>query len=449
VVVGSQRIVYGVVMGMTMLENRLGACVLLLLAGACGPEAGPEPGLDDTLGDGTASSGSVTGSGGFEVTSADASVSVGPTSTVSTSTSDATTDAPDTGGDESTGAPTRVGPTHLLVIRMPHGVFKEHVWTGSGDAFVLGPVLQPLAPWSDALVLVGGLENVILKPDDGLPSNGYGVNSSSILTGGLLGSAVTRPYAFPYYFGGGPSLDVVLGDVLGSETPIANVHLGVEATDALVPTGVSYVAADEPFPPMDSPTLAYDALFGGLTDPLLDELADDLMQPADTPGAVLELQLSIAYAAIALDVSRVQLLSIDQGLPAIVWSELGVLDGYHIVVAGMDPEPVRIVQTFWAERIAALLERLQATPVDGGNLLERTVIVWMSAEGSPPAAYPTHDVFAVIIDASGTFATGRITEVEADQADFAVTIAEAMAAPLPVFGHPDLQATVIDELLAR
>jgi hypothetical protein len=110
---------------------------------------------------------------------------------------------------------------------------------------------------------------------------------------------------------------------------------------------------------------------------------------------------------------------------------------------------VRIVQTFWAERIAVLLARLQATPVDDGNLLERTVIVWMSAEGSPPAGYPTHDIFAMIIDASGTFATGRITEVEADQADFAVTIAEAMAAPLPVFGHPDLQATVIDELLAR
>jgi Protein of unknown function (DUF1552) len=429
---------------MAVRTNRISACAPLLLTWACGPALEPESGVDDTLGDGTGPA-----SGGLEGTSAEGSASAGPTGTVSTATADATTDAPITGADESTGAPMRVDPTHLLVIRMPHGVFEDHVWTGAGEAFVLGPVLQPLAPWSDALVLVDGLENVILEPDGDPEDNSYGVNSSSILTGGLLGSAVTGPLGLPYYFGGGPSLDVVLGGVLGRSTPIANVHLGVAASDVGVPLGVSYLGADEPFAPMDSPALAYDALFAGLTDPLLDELADDLMQPADTPGAVLELQLSIAYAAIAIDVSRVQLLSIDRGVPAIVWSELGVYDDYHAVVASNDPEPVRIVQTFWAERIAALLERLQATPVDGGNLLERTVIVWMSAEGSPPAAYPTHDVFAMIIDASGTFMTGRITEVEADQADFAVTIAEAMGAPLVMFGHPELEATVIDELLAR
>jgi len=436
----------GSVVGMAM---RRSAWALLLLGCACGPGLGA---ADDVLADGTgtaASSGTATG--GLEGTTIDGSISLGPTSVASTATADATTDGLDTGTDGTTGTPTRVDPTHLLVIRMPHGVFEEHVWSGSGEDFVLGPVLEPLAPWSEALVLVDGIDNVILKPDDGLPDNSYGVNSSSILTGGLLGSVVTGPLDMPYYFGGGPSLDVVLGGVLGRATPIAHVHLGVAAADGgWLPLGVSYVGADEPFPPLDDPALAYEALFGGLSDPLLDELAEGLMAADDTPGAVLELQLAMAHAAIALDVSRVLLLSIDRGLPAIIWSELGVNEDYHAVIASTNPEPVRVVQTFWAERIATLLERLEETPVEGGgNLLERTVIVWMSAEGSPPAAYPTQDVFAVIVDASGSFETGRIAGVEADQADFAVTIAAAMGGAVGEFGHPELDAEVIEALLAR
>jgi hypothetical protein len=422
------------------------ACPLLLLACACGPQAGP--GVDDTSGDGTtASSSSATTSGGLDGTSS-GPTAVDSTSTTSASTADATTEALDT-GTESTGAPTDVDPTHLLIIRMPHGVFEEHVWTGSGEGFVLGPVLEPLAPWADALVLIDGVDNEFVDPETGGQTNGYGLLSASILTGGLFGSAVDWG-GMPYYYGGGPSLDVVLGGELGRATSIAHVHLGVEATDPGIPLGVSYVAADEPFPPIDDPVLAYEALFGGLSDPLLDQLASELSPPPETPGEVLELQLSIAHAAIALDVSRVQLLSIDRGLPNIQWSELGVFDDYHSVIASADPEPVRIIQTFWAERIAALLARLEATPAEGGgSLLERTVIVWMSAEGSPPPGYPTHDVFAMIIDASGTFANGRIVDVEADQADFAVTIAAAMGVSLGAFGNPELEATVIDELLAR
>lgn len=424
------------------------ACPLLFVAWACGPQAGP--GTDGVPGDGTtATSSSATTASGLDATSSGGSVD--STSMPATTMADATTEPSDTTAADTTGGPIRVDPTHLLIIRTPHGVFEEHVWTGSGEAFVLGPVLEPLAPWSDALVLIDGVDNVIFKPDDGLPLNNiYGLTSSSILTGGLLGSVAAMPGGYPYYYGGGPSLDVVLGGELGGAAPIAHVHLGVEATDPGLPLGVSYVGADEPFPPIDDPALAYESLFGGLSHPLLDELERDLVMPPETPGQVLELQLAIAHAAIALDVSRVQLLSIDRGLPSIWWLELGVDADYHEVVASALPEPVRIVQTFWAERIAALLERLQATPAaDGGSLLERTVIVWMSAEGSPPAAYPTSDVFAMIIDASGTFATGRIVDVEADQADFAVTIAAAMGVTLPAFGHPELEATVIDELLAR
>lgn len=56
--------------------------------------------------------------------------------------------------------------------------------------------------------------------------------------------------------------------------------------------------------------------------------------------------------------------------------------------------------------------------------------------------------FAIILDGSGTFTAGEV-EVDADQADLAATLAMALGVDLGPFGHPDLDATPIPELLAR
>jgi hypothetical protein len=406
------------------------ALVTLASALACGPSTP----ADDTSGD-TSSAGATTetsdgeppttaGPGDTSMPDDDGPADATTLGTVTTVSTGDTTDDDDTGPSEVD------GPTHLLIIRTPHGVYEDQVW-------------------SDALVLVDGVENVIHLPEGAELTNMYGVTSSSILTGGLLGS-VTGESPWVYYSGGGPSLDVVLGDALGSRTPHANVHLGVFATDiGGMPTGVSYTGADQPLLPIDSPTLAFASLFAGIDDPLLDPIAERVDAPFEGPVETLEVQLMIAAAAIQLDVTRVQLLSIDRGLPSIMWSELGVFQGYHEVVANDDHASVQMVQTMWAEQIAGLLLTLDATPDGAGTLLDRTLVVWMSAEGSPPNAYSTSDVFIVIVDRSGTFATGRIADVEGDQADFAATIAAALSAQLRDFGHPDLDATVIDELLAR
>lgn len=426
---------------------------VLALACACGPSTGAE----DASAGGTESSTSSTptSSGDPAGDSVDPTTATSPTTATTASTTvddtsgETTLEPADTTSGDETGPAPSAGLTHLLIVRTPHGVYEDQVWSGSGDGFELGPVLAPLEPWSDALVLVDGVENAILLPEGAELTNMYGVTSSSILTGGLLGTPTGEP-PWIYYSGGGPSLDVVLGEALGAETPHTNVHLGVEATDfAGMPTGVSYTGADQPLPPFDSPTLAFASLFAGIDDPVLDPLEDRLAEPIEGAAQTLEVQLAIAAAAIQLDVTRVQLVSVDRGLPDIVWSEVGLFQGYHEVVANDDHQAVQDVQTLWAQHVAAPLTALESTPDGSGTMLDRTLVVWMSAEGSPPNAYSTQDVFIVVVDRSGTFETGRIASVEADQADFAATIAEAMGVALGDFGHPDLDATVVDELLAR
>ncbi len=420
----------------------------LALAFGCGPSAGAGDG-DAGATESSSTAPTITGDpAGDSVDPTTATTATTASTTVDDTSGETTSEPADSTSSEDTGPAPADGLTHLLIVRTPHGVYEDQVWAGSGDDFVLGPVLEPLAPWSDALALVDGVENSIHLPEGAELTNMYGVTSSSILTGGLLGSASGEP-PWVYYAGGGPSLDVVLGEALGVDTPHTNVHLGVDATDFPgMPTGVSYTDVDQPLPPIDSPMLAFESLFAGIDDPLVDALADRLAEPIDGAAQTLEVQLAIAATAIQLDVTRVQLVSVDRGLPDITWSEVGLFAGYHEVVASDDHEGVQNVQTLWAQQIAALLATLEAVPDGAGNLLDRTLVVWMSAEGSPPNGYSTQDVFIVIVDRSGTFATGRIASVEADQADFAATVADAMGVALGEFGHPDLAATVVDELLA-
>ncbi|HET6582571.1 MAG TPA: DUF1552 domain-containing protein, partial [Nannocystaceae bacterium] len=213
---------------MTRAASRRASAVLFAWACSCGDSAEDDSG--DTSSTGATSSGAVDDTGTSGTSSA-------PADSSTTFAADTTTDSGDSTGD-STGGPPIEPPTRLLVIRTPHGAYADQLWTGGGEGFELGPVLEPLAPWSDALVLVDGIDNEIIAPDGESITNVYGVSSAALLTGGLLGSSTGDP-DFRFYLGGGPSIDVVLGAELGASTPAANVHLGVFASDQQYPTGVS------------------------------------------------------------------------------------------------------------------------------------------------------------------------------------------------------------------
>lgn len=398
-------------------------------------------------------------------TTADASASadaVGSTITASGGTSGeagSTTDPPgadsssstseDTTGTD-TGDPGRAGPlSRMMIFYTPHGYVAEDAWSGSDTDLVLGSMLEPLAPWQEALLVVHGISNVSADPEGVPVLDTHSTTAAGLLTGGLLGSGSGGDRNFDPHFAGGPSLDVRLGELL-PPAPHASVHLAVRSSTPTVPLGVSYLGLDEPHEPHTHPSVAYEALFGDRpADPLLDELDAQIDAIGGSTLALLDAQLATARVALALGATRSVLVSVDLTIPQIVWSELGLAQTFHEAVVLGEGDPGAVFDA-WGSRFGAFVDDLATTPApEGGMLLDSTLLLWISDFGPSPAAHTRAAVLCVIIDASGGFATGRVVEVERDQADLAATIAAVIGVDLGAFGDPALGADVIEPLLAR
>jgi hypothetical protein len=391
-------------------------------------------------------SSSISASGG---TSGDAGSTDVPAADSTSSTSGAPEDTTagigtDTGDPPPTGAPSR-----MLIFYTPQGYYAEDAWSGAGTDLVLGPMLEPLAPWQDALLVVHGISNVSADPEGVPVADAHSTSAAGLLTGGLLGSGSGGDRSFDPHFAGGPSLDVRLGELL-PPVPHASVHLAVRTTNPILPLGVSYLGLDEPNAPHTDPAAAYDALFGEHpADPLLDELQAQIDAIGGSTLAVLDAQLAIARVAFALDATRSALVSVDLTIPQIVWSELGLSQTFHDAVVLGEGDPGAVIEA-WGTSFGAFVDDLATTPApEGGMLLDSTLLMWISDFGPNPAGHTRSAVLCVVVDASGGFATGRVVEVEADQADLAATIAAVIGVDLGAFGDPALGGDVIEPLLAR
>jgi hypothetical protein len=394
-----------------------------------------------------AGSSSITASG---AASGEAGSTTDPPATDSTSSTsgaseDTTTESgSDTGDPPPTGAPAR-----MLIFYTPQGYFAEDAWSGSGTDLTLGSMLAPLEPWQDELLVVHGISNFSSDPEGVPVLDAHSTSAAGLLTGGLLGAGSGGDESFDPHFAGGPSLDVRLGELL-PPAPHASVHLAVRTTSPTVPLGVSYLGLDAPNEPYTAPALAFQALFGAVPgDPRLDELEAQIDAIGSSTLAVLDAQLAIARVAFALDVTRSALVSVDLTIPQIVWSELGLSQTFHEAVVLGKGDAGAVIDA-WGSSFGAFVDDLATTPApEGGMLLDSTLLMWISDFGPTPAAHTRTAVLCVIIDASGGFATGRIIEVEHDQADLAATIAAVMGVDLGAFGDPALGPNLIEPLLAR
>jgi hypothetical protein len=221
------------------------------------------------------------------------------------------------------------------------------------------------------------------------------------------------------------------------------------SADEPFPLGVSYWGADQPRSPIIDPVQGFDMMFADHPgNDELDELREFLAAlPPGSPDAAVRAQLLLAAAAFRYDITRVQLVTVDVGIPELRWwPDWSPL---HEVMLEAEPAATVSVHQDCADRLAQFTYELQVPrPGEETTLLESTAIVWLSDMGDIPPAHTRGSILAIILDGSGTFATGEV-EVDADQADLAATLAMAFGVDLGPFGHPDLDATPIPELFAR
>lgn len=157
--------------------------------------------------------------------------------------------------------------TRLGFMYIPMGAVMSN-WTpaAEGGAFELTPILQPLAPFRDRLVVLSNLDNKPAVALLGEPAGGHGRIGGAFLTG------VHAKPTEGADFAAGVSVDQIAAAHLGRETQLASLELGLETSGLAGACDVGYScayvnticwrSATTPLPMENNPRAVFERLFG-------------------------------------------------------------------------------------------------------------------------------------------------------------------------------------------
>jgi hypothetical protein len=140
--------------------------------------------------------------------------------------------------------------------------------------FTLSPILQPLAPFQQDIVVVRGvsMETTKVPPIANVHDQGMTEMLTAIpLVKGPSGAG--RANHFLDGSAGGPSIDQHIAQAIGGQTLLPSLELGVESNDTFLETLVTHMCYGNvdpndpykravPVPPVDDPVQIYTRLFG-------------------------------------------------------------------------------------------------------------------------------------------------------------------------------------------
>lgn len=416
-------------------------------------------------------------------------------------------------------------PRRLLLFYMPIGVWLPH-WRPEGGThdFKLSRVLEPLQRHRKKLTILDGLDNVAAT---GGPGHGGHPGVSCVWTGrphsvGIFSAGGAAGFGWPQ----GPSVDqFIAGEIAKTQpTAIDSMEVGFELHGGQEwVRRMSFRGPSQPVPIETDPVAVYDSLFGELgmdpqklaalraarassIDVVMDELAAtrtrlpaaDRMkldahlehlrtiekklerpvrecdarpkEPEDSSSVdkIMDAHTGLIASAFACGMTRVA--SVMGG------KEQGGLDsprflgikegGHHLISHRRNPEGRELLTriTIWyAQRLAKLLDALDAVPEGAGTLLDNTVVVWASPMGAP-AIHDFRGLPVVLAgSAGGHFKTGRYlkwgnyqgeaAKKNSDHGgrsfnDLLTSLCHAMEIPVASFGDPRFCAGPLTELTA-
>ncbi len=157
--------------------------------------------------------------------------------------------------------------SRLGVVYVPHGaVMDKWTPTATGKNFELSPILEPLAPFRDQLLVVSGLDNRPALHREGEPVAGHGP-----ITGAFLTGAHAKPTEGANVESG-VSMDQIAARHFAKDTQLASLELGLEENDIAGACDVGYSCAyinsiswrtpTTPLPVQNNPRAVFERLFG-------------------------------------------------------------------------------------------------------------------------------------------------------------------------------------------
>ena len=355
-------------------------------------------------------------------------------------------------------------------VYVPNGMVMEN-WTpaAEGNEFSLTPILQPLAPFRDQLLVLSGLNST---PPPGINGGTHSRASTKFLTAEHPGA--WNPRAI--------SMDQLAAQELGKQTPLASLELGLEGANfagscdsggfsCAFSYTISWASGATPLPMEHNPRAVFERLFGDTdsTDPaarrarrqeqrsILDSVRDDVARlsrelgpsdqlkvgayldavrdverrieiaesqrdeelplvdrPLGVPGSFAEhagLMYDLQLLAYQTDRTRVATFMSGHELSGRTYREIGVPDAHHPLSHHRNvPEALAKltkINTYHVTLFASFLEKLKATPDGDGSLLDHVMIMYGAGMSNSNLHSPYNLPVVIMGGGGGQLQSGR------------------------------------------
>jgi hypothetical protein len=392
-------------------------------------------------------------------------------------------------------------PKRLIIVFSANGtIYNQWLPQGSGTAFTLSPILTPLAPYKDRLLILDGInvKSAGTGPgDDHMKGMGHMLTGIELLPGNTQGGAGT-----PAGLAGGISVDQRIVADIGSQTRYPSLEFGVMVQNSDVWSRMIYAGANQPLPPMEDPVAAFSRLFassqmtaqaaatllkrrqsvldfaqaslGSLATRISSDDAVRVQQHQASVAAIekqligqsascmpptvqmqsltdinnypaiAKVQTDLLVAAMACDQTRIASLQFSHSVSDIPMPWLNISTGHHTLSHTPDTDTVSqaalvTINTWYATQFAYLLKGLDAVvESDGTTLLDNCMVVWINelSKGNVHSHQPLPIVIAGKL--GGALNTGRVLSFSPQQPhnNFLVTVANLMGTNITTFGDP-------------
>jgi hypothetical protein len=172
----------------------------------------------------------------------------------------------------------------------------------------------------------------------------------------------------------------------------------------------------------------------------------DVQAPANMP-TIGKLQMDIAAATLACDLSRIVTLQWTYAESTQTFPVLGISDAHHVMSHAGDSdataqENLTKINVWYAEQLAYLLGKLASYKEGDATLLDNTVVLWCNEVGKGNNHAHRDLPFLLAGSCGGYFRTGRFVDYMAGGAaghphnNLLVSLAQAMGTKDTTFGDP-------------
>lgn len=390
----------------------------------------------------------------------------------------------------------------LVFLFSPNGTIPPAFWPDeTGAQFTLKPILEPLAPYRDKLLILKGLSNMVRGDGDGhMRGMSCLLTGIELFPGNIQGGSDT-----PAGWASGLSIDQEIKNYLQSRpetaTRFGSLEFGVVVPDRADPwTRWVYAGPNQPVAPIDDPYRMFEKLYGSMQDretlrSVLDEVRADIQlvsarigsddrrlleehvelvrdmerdlqaaaesknafPPPEMPLGVANdndempelsrMQIELLVSAFRNDAARVATLQFTNSVGGARMRWLGIEENHHALSHDPDlneesQEKLTKINTWFCEQMALLARRLDETPEPGGegSMLDHTTIIWTNELGKGNSHTHNNIPFVAVGGGLG-FRTGRALDFDRTPHNrLHLALAHAFGHEIETFGNKKLSA---------